>query len=257
MSKNFNIIVNFPHDLMQNGIFKFLNLNDVFYSARGVCIDWAILMKEVYNEKMQTALKKYIKFREQTFERECLIKLVEKKINHLNSYKSMLNFYTENHALYYSTLLLLNMLTDEKIKNLVSFFFNFLGLHEARQLIEISIVQLISYMSQYNVIEDKIDSNILIESNFECGYSLDNLHEFKKEFDKLDRSYLEQSCESSKIMYCYLSFVIVYLIMKKESVQESIKIEELSVILNAPCKESWQEKQYFYESSFKLVNYSL
>ena len=248
-------INNFPDDMMQNNIITFLNLNDLFYSVRGVCTEWALLMRDVYNERMQFAITKYIKVREHTFERECLIKLVDKKIIHLNSYKTMLKFYTENHALYYSTLFLLNLLSDEKIKGLLRFFLLFFGLDEARQLIDISVFQLIINLSQHNIIEDNIDSIIMIESDDECGYTLDILCEFKKKFDLLDRNYLEQSCDSSKIMYCYLSFVIVYLIMKQESVQESIKIEELNKILNTP-RTGWLEKQFFYESAFKFVNYA-
>jgi len=244
----------FPEDILQKNIFTFLDIKDLFSSVRGVNTQWADLMKEIYNEKMNMVIAKYIKITEQKYERECLIKLLEKKKAYLDNYKSMITVYTENDILSNSLVHLIDMITNEKIKALYEFFLTFFILNEGKNLINYDRSLLRSFVQENNYIKQNIYYIVAIENDLECYYSLEQLNDFKNEFDKLDKLYLEEVSDISKILYCYMSFVIVYLILKKEGIQERNRIKEIDIFLEKPC--DWKEKQFFYEAVYKLVNFT-
>lgn len=247
-------IEQFPEDILQKNIFTYLDIKDLFRSIRGVNTHWAELIKEVYNEKMNMVISKYIKITEQKYERECLIKLLEKKKAYLDNYKSMITVYTENDILSNSLLLLIDMIPNEKIKALYELFLAFFILNEGRNLINYDRSLLRSFIQETNNIKQNIYYIVAIHNDMECYYSLEQLNDFKNEFDTLDKIYLEEVSDISKILYCYMSFVIVYLILKKEGIQERNRIKEIDILLEKPT--DWKEKQYFYEAIYKLVNFT-
>lgn len=257
MQKNNSIhIFDIPEDILQNNIMIFLNLNDLFHSVREVCIDWAEALKEVYTEKMNLAITKQLKSAENSYERECLLKLVDKKTLYLNNYKSMLNIYTNNNALNLSTLLLINFINDEMVKSLLTFFLNFLGLIEPVQLMSVSIEELTNYFNENNnEIKDKVEIFTSMDPNVISGYTVEKLYKLKDDFEKLDQNHLEDASDASKIIYCFLSYVIVFLILKQETIEENRRINELNEKLKVPVF-NWQEKQFYYEGAYKFVNFS-
>ena len=142
------------------------------------------------------------------------------------------------------------------VKSLLTFFLNFLGLIEPVQLMSVSIEELTNYFNENNnEIKDKVEIFTSMDPNVISGYTVEKLYKLKDDFEKLDQNHLEDASDASKIIYCFLSYVIVFLILKQETIEENRRINELNEKLKVPVF-NWQEKQFYYEGAYKFVNFS-
>ena len=182
--KEFNDI---PDDILENKVLAFLNLNDLFYSVRGVNSEWSNIMKNLWCERIKSEMLDQVNSIDFLYEKEVLTKTYEFKVKYLINYKKLFNLYLANIDIVTIIKLVLNLHSDEKVKNLIKSFFSFLDFNNPIEMIDINtnLEVLTKYLDDERVV---IIEKVLHLMNIDSLHDLnaDLLKDFKEEFLKLD-----------------------------------------------------------------------
>ena len=253
IKKEFNDI---PDDILENKVLAFLNLNDLFYSVRGVNSDWSNIMKNLWCERIKSEMLDQVNSIDFLYEKEVLTKTYEFKVKYLINYKKLFNLYLANIDIVTIIKLVLNLYTDVKVTNLIKSFFSFLEFNNP--------IEMISQNTNLEVLTKFLDDEreVIIEKvlhlmNIDSFHNLnaDLLKDFKEEFLLLDKEYLEEVNDYTKLLYSFLFGIIEFQILKCDVLEIRKSIEKLiSKIQNAT--EKWPKKKIFYERAYKLLLYT-
>lgn len=243
-------------DIIENNILTFLNLKDLFFSVRGVNSDWSTIMKNLWCEKIKSEMIQQVHSIDFLYEKEVLTKTYEFKVKYLINYKKLFNLYLANIDIVTIIKLVLNHYSDEKVKKMLKSFFSFLEYESPVKMIEKdeNIENLSSYLELEKI---PILEKVMYFMNIDSLHSLSpsELKEFKEEFLTLDKDYLEQINDYTKLLYSFLFGIIEFQILKCDILEIRKSIERLiERIQNAT--EKWPKKKIFYERAYKLLLYT-
>ena len=245
-----------PEDLLESKILGFLNLKDLFYSVRGVNSDWSNIMKNLWCERIKSEMIQQVHSIDFLYEKEVLTKTYEFKVKYLINYKKLFNLYLANIDIVTILKLVLTQYSDEKVKDLVKSFFYFIDFNNPINIIETneSMENIVNFLENEKVV---IIQKVMHLMNIDSLHSLnpDLLKDYKEEFLTLDKDYLEQLNDYTKLLYSFLFGIIEFQILKCDVLEIRKSIERLiEKIQNAT--EKWPKKKMFYERAYKLLLYT-
>ena len=243
-------------DILEYKVLSFLNLNDLFYTVRGVNSDWSNIMKNLWCDRIKSEMIQQVHSIDFLYEKEVLTKTYEFKVKYLINYKKLFNLYLANIDIVTILKLVLTQYSDEKVKDLVKSFFSFLEFNNPIQMIETneSLENLVNFLELEKII---IIEKVMHLMNIDSFHNLspDLLKNYKDEFMTLDKDYLEQINDYTKLLYSFLFGIIEFQILKCDVLEIRKSIEKLiDKIHNAT--EKWPKKKIFYERAYKLLLYT-
>jgi hypothetical protein len=246
----------FPEDILENNILSYLNLKDLFSTVRGVNSDWSNMMKNLWCERIKSEMIEQVHSIDFLYEKEVLTKTYEFKVKYLINYKKLFNLYLANIDIVTIIKLVLTQYDDIKVKDLLKSFFNFIEFVNPIQMIDsnVPLEELVTFLDQEKVVTIEKVMHLM---NIDSMHTLnaDGLKEFKDSFLTLDKDYLEQLNDYTKLLYSFLFGIIEFQILKVDVLEIRKSIEKLiEKIQNAT--EKWPKKKIFYERAYKLLLYT-
>jgi hypothetical protein len=236
-----------PDLILENYIFPFLTSHDLFYSVRGVCSEWGEIMRSIWGGKLKDEMIDQVKSIDFLYEKELLTKTYEFKIKYLFNYKGLLTAYNSNANIYTLVLDVLNNISDQQIKKLITLFFAFTDLDEPNNYIqEDKFDQLADYLrnqSNYLVYMTFVNNLMDLDAPFK---DIIYLNAFKLSFAELNKDYLESVNENAKLVYSFLLGSIEFQILKVEVQDIKSRIESLIGRIHEQTIQ-WPKKRNFFE----------
>ena len=185
------------------------------------------------------------------YEKEVLTKTYEFKVKYLINYKKLFNLYLANVDIVTIIKLVLTQYSDEHVKRLLASFFIFVQ-------IEISTDETLDYFLNFLDLEkSRIIEKVMTLMNIETLHSLNTvqLKTFKEEFLTLNKDYLEQLNDYTKLFYSFLFGIIEFQILKSDVIENRKSIERLIERIQI-ATDKWPKKKIFYERAYKLLLYT-
>jgi len=256
MENSQKLLNDIPEDILENKILNFLNLKDLFFSVRGVNSDWSNMMKNLWCERIKSEMIEQVQSIDFLYEKEVLTKTYEFKVKYLINYKKLFNLYLANIDIVTIIKLVLTQYSDEKVKLLLKAFFEFIEFINPNQMIDsnVNLVDLVNFLEEEKVI---VIEKVMYLMNIDSMHTLnaDALKDFKDDFLTLDKEYLEQINDYTKLLYSFLFGIIEFQILKCDVREIRKNIEKLIEKIHL-ATEKWPKKKIFYERAYKLLLYT-
>lgn len=256
--KNINDL---PDLIIENDIFGYLNSKELFFNIRPVCIEWSVMMKNLWCTKIKEEMIDQVKTIDFIYEKEVLTKTYEFKIKYLINYRTLLNLYNSNTNV---LLLIKNLLTIENFDShtdlitLLKYFFEFFQMNIPKyQLEQKEYENIDSYLGNDDHFENyrNMFCKLIDVENFH-DYGEDNLNTLKDNFlSSVDKEKIDEINDNSKLIYSLLHGLIEYESLKFDVKHLREKIECLISRIQATTDE-WPKKKKFFERAYKLLLYT-
>jgi len=214
-------------------------------------------MKNSWCDKIKNEMLDQVNSINFIYEKEVLTKTYEFKVKYLINYKKLFNLYLANlDVVAIIRLIITNFGQDIKIKELLKNFFKFIEFINPIQLLDSNAENstISAFLEEHqDIIKEKI--NFLMNIELFHEFELDTLKQFKDEFLLLDKQYIEELNEYSKLLYSFLFGLIEFQILKIDVAEVKHQIERLIQKIQT-ATEKWPKKKIFYERAYKLLLYS-
>ena len=253
-----NLFARIPNDIIENDILPFLNTKDLFFSVRGVSPEWSDYMRNIWCTKIKDEMVDQVRSIDLVYEKEVFAKTYEFKIKYLINYKNLLTLYIINtNICTVINNLNQNLSNDENIFKLLQLLFKFLQMDLASFYLENNENNnLFEYFSNTNNASE-INDIILNLLKVDTYHIMDliQLNGFKLLFNQLNKEYLENFSEQSKLIYSFLLGIIEYQILKIDIRDLKSRIEKLINSIQESAR-LWPRKRLFFERANNILLYT-
>lgn len=245
-------------DIIEHDIFGYLNSKELFFNIRGISVEWASIMKNIWCSKIKEEMIDQVKTIDFIYEKEVLSKTYEFKLEYLFNYRNLLTLYNANTDVFQIIRSQVQESSeDEEFLKLLNLFFEFISFNEAQDYI---------LEKEFSLLNDHLQNEetiYLYKERFIHMISVDNFHEknesqivnFREVFNSLNKIHIENISESARLIYALLQGLIEFEILKYDIEGLKNKKKELIKKIQFSTNE-WPKKKKFFERAYKLLLYS-